>query len=107
MVINNPVINLQTATLAAASTPSRATTPACSTTLIKVEVAWQYTKLTPEERAELTCTGSYFRCREQGHMAHQCPQGNHQIAVATVLEESTPTPTDSTPATDMTPASDF
>ena len=75
-VINNPVINLQSATPVPPSTASCATTPARGTMPIKVEVARQYTKLTPEEQAELARMGSCFRCWEQGHMAHQCPRGN-------------------------------
>ena len=60
-VINNLVINLQGTALATPA-PAWATTPACSSTPIKVEATWQYTKLTPEECAALASTRSCFRC---------------------------------------------
>ena len=60
-VINNPVINLQ-GTASATPAPAQATTPAHSSTPIKVEAAWQYTKLTPKECTALASTGSCFRC---------------------------------------------
>ena len=34
----------------------------------------QFTKLTPEERAQLAKEGCCFRCRLQGHMARNCPK---------------------------------
>ena len=67
-VINNPVINLQ-GTTSATPAPAQATTPTRGSTPIKVEAAWQYTKLTPEERAALQSSGSCFRCQQPGHMA--------------------------------------
>ena len=76
-VINNPTFNVQT-------TPSTSTTPAPTrglTPAIKAEVARQYTKLTPETRAELAHIGACFYCREPGHMASQCPRRRPRIAV--------------------------
>ncbi len=95
-VINNPVFNIFNiqSTPAAAGSAQATTTPQGQTP-IKVEAARQYTKLTPQERAELARTGSCFRCREQGHMAAQCPQGNRQV---NAVEPATPVPP-ATPAT--------
>ena len=93
-MINNLVFNIQS-TLAAATGSARATTAPQGQTPIKVEAARQYTKLTPQERAELARTGSCFRCREQGHMAAQCPRGNQQV---NAIEPATPV-TPATPAT--------
>ena len=67
-VINNLVINLQGTTLATPA-PAQATTPTHGSTLIKVEAAQQYTKLTPKECTALASTGSCFRCQQPGHMA--------------------------------------
>lgn len=92
------VFNVQDPIPRSASTPvqpgvhtSATPTPSSrGTTPIKVEVARQFTRLTPEERETLKRTGGCFRCRQQGHMAHQCPR-NSQIAAAT-LEDSGPAP---------------
>ena len=68
----------------ASSTPApQAQTP------IKVEAARQYTRITPEEREHLRSIGGCFRCRQTGHMAHQCPRN---VQVATIVPE-TPTAT--------------
>ena len=75
-VINNPTFNIQT-------TPSTSTTPAPAwglTPALKAEVARQYTKLTPETRAELARIGACFYCREPGHMASQCPRRRPRVA---------------------------
>ena len=47
----------------------------------------QFTKLTPEECAQLAKEGRCFRCRLQGHMARNCPK-NTQPAKA--RETTTP-----------------
>ena len=78
-VINNPTFNVQTA-------PSTSTTPAPirqTTPAVKAEVARQYTKLTPETRAELSRIGACFYCREPGHMASQCPRHQARVAATT------------------------
>ena len=62
----------QSARTSATPTP-RGRTPRFQTP-IKVETARQYTRLTPEEREYLARTGGCFRCRQPGHMAHQCPR---------------------------------
>ena len=103
-VINNPVINVQGTTAPGTPAPARGTTPARATTpAIKIEAARQYTKLTPEERTQLARTGGCFRCRQQGHMARDCPRNAITVNAATVPEESAPATTEST----ETPASDF
>ena len=87
-VINNPMFNVST-------TPVGSTAPSSShaTTPIKVEAARQYTKLTPEARAELARIGACFYCREPGHMASQCPRRKARVALlATVPETPAPTP---------------
>ena len=78
-VINNPTFNVQTA-------PSTSTTPAPvrqTTPAVKAEVARQYTKLTPETRAELSRIGACFYCRKPGHMASQCPRRQARVAAIT------------------------
>ena len=102
-MINNPVFNVQS-TLAAAANLACGTTAPQGQTPIKVEAACQYTKLTPQERTELTCTGSCFRCQEQGHMAAQCLCGNQQINAVTATDEPTTSATisDSASTTTMT-----
>ena len=97
-VINNPMFNVQTTpTGSTTASSSRATTP------VKVEAACQYTKLTPEARAELARIGACFYCREPGHMASQCPCRKAWVAALTPVPETlTPAPayvpTESTPA---------
>ena len=62
----------------------------------------QFTKLTPEERAQLAKEGRCFRCHLQGHMARNCPK-NAQPAKA--RETTTPsTPKAETPADTTSPA---
>lgn len=70
---------------------------------IKVEIARQYTRLTPEERERLSRIGACFRCREVGHMAHQCPRNNRTATIAAVNPVATPEPL----PTNAPPASDF
>ena len=78
-VINNPTFNVQTApSTSTTPTPVRQATPA-----VKAEVARQYTKLTPETRAELSRIGACFYCREPGHMANQCPRRQARVAAIT------------------------
>ena len=103
-VINNPVINVQGTTASATPAPACGATPACATTpAIKIEAACQYTKLTPEECTQLARTGGCFHCRQQGHMACDCPCNITTVNAATVPEESAPAAIEST----ETPASDF
>ena len=79
-VINNPTFNVQTApSTSTTPAPARQTTPA-----VKAEVARQYTKLTPETRAELSRIGACFYCCEPGHMASQCPRHSARIAAMTM-----------------------
>ncbi len=59
-------------------------------TPIKVEAARQHTRPTPEEREHLRKIGACFKCRERGHMAHQCPRNAQVTNVAPVV--STPIP---------------
>ena len=84
-VINNPTFNVQT-TLSTSTTPAptRGLMPA-----IKAEVARQYTRLTPEARAELSRIGACFYCREPGHMASQCPHCRPRVAA---VDTNTPLP---------------
>ena len=106
-MINNPVINLQGTALATPA-PAQATTPTCSSTPIKVEATWQYTKLTPKECAALASTGSCFRCQQPGHMACNCPWGAARISAATISEEPIPASTEiALTAPAPAPASDF
>ena len=91
-VINNPTFNVQT-------TPSTSTTPAPArqtTPAVKAEVACQYTKLTPETRAELSRIGVCFYCREPGHMASQCPRRQAHV---TAITTTAPPPQAQTAAT--------
>ena len=57
---------------------------------IKVEAARQYTRLTPEEREDLRKTRACSRCRESGHVAHQCPRNAQVANVAPVGSTATP-----------------
>ena len=108
IVFNQPVLNLP-------ATPHTASTPAPrGQTPIKVEAARQFTKLTPEERAELTRLHGCFRCREvpapgkPGHLAQNCPNRGQRIN-AIAAETTTPvttTTSDSASISDV-PASDF
>jgi hypothetical protein len=61
-------------------------TPARTNGIIPMEVdaangTLPFKKLTDEERAQYCAEGCCFRCRTQGHMAHNCPKNttlNHQ-----------------------------
>ena len=102
-IINNPTFNVST-------TPAGSTAPSSlhATTPIKVEATRQYTKLTPEARAELARIGACFYCREPGHMASQCPRHKARVALlATVPEAPAPAPTYAPPPPpkDSAPAS--
>jgi hypothetical protein len=76
--------------------PSRAATatapPPCGQTPAGAGVAWQYTKLTSEEREGLCQAGQCFYCREQGHMANQCPRRPQRVNAVetTTIEENPP-----------------
>ena len=73
-----------------------------------------FKKLTPEERVQLTKEGRCFRCRLQGHMAHDCPKNTNQNSNAreTTTESKSaspppakpPTTTNATPPTKLTHA---
>ena len=65
-------------------------------------VTTQFTKLTPEERAQLAKEGRCFRCRLQGHMARNCPK-NTQLAKA--RETTTPSNPKENAPDDVTPSS--
>jgi hypothetical protein len=88
------------ATTAAPSTP-RATMSASPAlqgqTPAGAGVAWQYTKLMPQEREGLRQAGQCFYCCEQGHMANQCPRCPQRVnAVATTTDEESPPHSDNT-----------
>ena len=68
---------------------------------VKTEAARQYTKLTEGERENLRRIGGCFRCRQQGHLANQCPR-NIQAAVVTPDVNN-----ETTPAANPAPAPDF
>ena len=93
----------------APSAPSTlASNPSTPTpTPIKAEVARQFTRLTPEERERLSRIGACFRCREPGHMAHQCPRNNQTATIAVVNPVATPQPPTNPAPTSAPPASDF
>ena len=72
-----------------------------------------FKKLTPEERAQLAKEGHCFRCRLQGHMAHDCPNNANRNTSSNAHETTTetqtpkppstaPAPTDKTPTTKLT-----
>ena len=50
----------------------------------------QFTKLTPEERAQLAKEGRCFRCRLQGHMARNCPKNTQPAKARETTAPSTP-----------------
>jgi hypothetical protein len=98
-VINNPVIQLppprgnfrgaSASALCVTAMPqpySRQSTP------VKVEAAWQFTKLTPEEQENLCRAGQCFYCWEQGHMANQCQRRPQHVAVAETTEPTSYAP---------------
>ena len=52
-----------------------------------------FKKLTPEERTQLAKEGRCFRCRLQGHVAHNCPKNtNNPQAKARETTDTTTTP---------------
>jgi hypothetical protein len=94
-----PCYVIQLPPLAPAGTPASTTTassaPASTsqargTTPVKVEMARQFTRLTPEERAQLQRTGACFYCRERGHMASQCPRHPARVNAIEVPTQSQP-----------------
>ena len=48
-----------------------------------------FKKLTPEERAQLAKEGRCFRCRLQGHMAHDCPKNSNRNFNSNAREATT------------------
>ena len=48
-----------------------------------------FKKLTPEERVQLTKEGRCFRCRLQGHMAHDCPKNSNRNFNSNACETTT------------------
>ena len=66
----------------------------------------QFTKLTPEERAQLAKEGRCFRCRLQGHMARNCPKNTQPAKARETTTPSNPkedAPDDATPPSPQTP----
>ena len=101
---------VSTSPTSAPSIPGTAT-PAPSTptsTPIKVEIARQYTRLVPEERERLKRIGACFRCRERGHMAHQCPRNSQTATIAAINPAAMPEPLPMNPGpTNVPSTSDF
>ena len=67
-------------------------------------VQMNFKKLTPEERTQLAKEGQCFRCRLQGHMAHDCPKNSNRNSNANTREATTSNKdTDSPSKTPSTP----
>jgi hypothetical protein len=68
-----------------------------------------FKKLTDEECAQYCAEGHYFRCRTQGHMAHNCPKNSnstYQNSANAQTNEAASTTRSSTPSstTSLTPS---
>ena len=73
-----------------------------------------FKRLTPEEQTQLAKEGRCFRCRLQGHMAHDCPKNLNQNYNSNAREttatpqkpepSSKPSNTDTAPPTKLTRA---
>jgi hypothetical protein len=65
-----------------------------------------FRKLTDEEHAKYCAEGRCFRCRTQGHMAHNCPKNsnNTNCPNSNARESTMSTPIPSVATTTMTPA---
>ena len=61
-----------------------------------------FKKLTPEERAQLTKEGRCFRCRLQGHMAHDCPKNSNRNFNLNARETTTENKTNDSPSKNTT-----
>jgi hypothetical protein len=59
----------------------------------------QFKKLTPEECAQLTKEGRCFRCRLQGHMAHNCPNNTNNNTLIVRTNETPVPPKTNVPVT--------
>ena len=62
-----------------------------------------FKKLTPEEWAQLTKEGRCFRCRLQGHMAHDCPKNANRNTNSNARETTTETKNSDPPSNTSTP----
>jgi hypothetical protein len=80
-------------------TPAKASgnTPQTPQTPSKAAVGRTLAKLTDEERKRLRATGSCFRCRQPGHMAHECTSYSKANATEVAAVDTPATP--SVPAT--------
>ena len=56
-----------------------------------------YKKMTDEERAELMKKGLCFKCKKQGHLSRDCPEGKGNTTAAVTPNTTTPAPTSATP----------
>ena len=56
-----------------------------------------YKKMTDEERTELMKKGLCFKCRKQGHLSRDCPEGKGGTTFAATPKTTAPAPTPATP----------
>ena len=63
-----------------------------------------FKKLTPEERTQLAKEGRCFRCRLQGHMAHNCPKNTNNNQAKARETNNTDKPADTTATPKLTKA---
>ena len=52
-----------------------------------------YKKMTDEERTELMKKGLCFKCKKQGHLSHDCPEGKGNTTAAITPKTAAPAPT--------------
>ena len=53
--------------------------------------------MTDEERTELMKKGLCFKCRKQGHLSRDCPEGKGGTTFAATPKTTAPAPTPATP----------
>ena len=56
-----------------------------------------YKKMTDEERTELMKKGLCFKCRKQGHLSRDCPEGKGNTTAAVTPKATTSAPTPAAP----------
>ena len=56
-----------------------------------------YKKMTDEERTEFMKKGLCFKCRKQGHLSRDCPEGKGQTPATVTPKATAATPTPATP----------
>ena len=56
-----------------------------------------YKKMTDEERTELMKKGLCFKCKKQGHLSRDCPEGKGNTTTTATPKTTAPAPTPATP----------